>query len=225
MELRDYINTNFHGLALKPSLYYQWNNSIQFELAKGLYQLQDDTYKLNQDYFKKVYDQAISLFNELFFDEDKILLVTNVYQHKDYIRRSKRKIKVYSHYIKSKSVRCHLKQEILPYMFDDEEDVGDYCTSQFSLECHKRDISHRLLIKAICNQDFPPLKPRLSNLYYSNNPDVFFINVTKNVILYIYDDRGAEVIASDLETIRPIYEKYGDLIDEYCREEIEQQFK
>ena len=110
-------------------------------------------------------------------------------------------------------------------MFDDEEDAGDYCTSQFSLECHKSDISHRLLIKAICNQDFPPLKPRLSNLYQSNYPDVFFINVTKNVILYIYDDRGAEVIASNLETIRPIYEKYGDLIDEYCREEIEQQFK
>ena len=37
--------------------------------------------------------------------------------------------------------------------------------------------------------------------------------------------RGCEVIASDLETIRPIYEKYGDRIDEYCREEIEHRFK
>ena len=225
MELRDYINTNFPGLVLKPSLYYQWNNSIHFDLAKGLYQLQDDTDNLNPEYFNTVYDQAISLFNDLFSDEDKILLVTNVYQHRDYIRRSKRKIKVYSHYIKDKNVRCYLKQEIIPYMFDDEEEAGDYCTSQFSLECRKRDISYRLLIKAICNQDFPPLKPRLSNLYYRIDPDVFFINVTKNVILYIYDDRGAEVIASDLETIRLIYEKYGDMIDEYCREEIEHQFK
>ena len=225
MELRDYINTNFPGLVLKPSLYYQWNNSIHFDLAKGLYQLQDDTDNLNPDYFNTVYDQAISLFNELFSDEDKILLVTNVYQHRNYIRRSKRKIKVYSHYIKSKNVRCYLKQEIIPYMFDDEEEAGDYCTSQFSLECRKRDISYRLLIKAICNQDFPSLKPRLSNPYYRFDPDVFFINVTKNVILYIYDDRGVEVIASDLETIRLIYEKYGDMIDEYCREEIEHQFK
>ena len=110
-------------------------------------------------------------------------------------------------------------------MFDDEEEAGDYCTSQFSLECRKRDISYRLLMKAICNQDFPSLKPRLSNPYYRNDPDVFFINVTKNVILYIYDDRGAKVIASDFETIRPIYEKYGDMIDEYCREEIEDHFK
>ena len=211
MQLRDYIKTNFAGLVLKPSLYYQWNHSIHFDLAKGLYQLQDDTDKLNPDYFNTVYNQAISLYNDLFSDEDTILLVTNVYQHKDYIKRSKRKIKVYSHFIKSKDVRFSLKQETLPYMFDDEEEAGDYCTSQFSLECYKRDFSYRLLMKAICNQDFPSLKPRLSNPYYRNDPDIFFINVTKNVILYIYDDRGAEVIASDLETIRLIYEKFGDM--------------
>ena len=42
MELRDYINTNFPGLILKPSLYEQWNKSIHFDLAKGLYQLKDE---------------------------------------------------------------------------------------------------------------------------------------------------------------------------------------
>ena len=137
MELKDYINTNFPGLILKPSLYEQWNKSIHFDLVKGMYQFKDDADELNPDYFNTVYDQAISLFNELFSVEDTILLVTNVYQHRDYIRRSKRKIKVYSHYIKSKNVRFHLKQETLLYMFDDEEEAGDYCTSQFSLECHK----------------------------------------------------------------------------------------
>ena len=86
MELRDYINTNFPGLILKPSLYDQWNKSIHFDLAKGLYQLKDENDELNPDYFNTVYDQAISLFNDLFSDEDKILLVTNVYQHKDYLK-------------------------------------------------------------------------------------------------------------------------------------------
>jgi hypothetical protein len=71
---------------LKPSLYNQWNKSIQFELAKGLYQLKDKNDELNPDYFNTVYDQATSLFNNLFSDEDKILLVTNVYQHKDYLK-------------------------------------------------------------------------------------------------------------------------------------------
>lgn len=57
------------------------------------------------------------------------------------------------------------------------------------------------------------------------DPDIFFINVTKNVILYIYDDCGCEVSASDIEMIRSIYEKYEDWLDEDCREEIEQRFK
>ncbi len=225
MELRDYINTNFPGLILKPSLYYQWNKSIHFDLAKGLYQLKEETDELNPDYFNTVYDQAISLFNDLFSDEDKILLVTNIYQYKDYRRSSKRKIKVYSHYIKNKDVRFHLKQETLPYMFDDEEDADEMCTTQFSLECRKQDIEYPLLIKAICNQDFPLLKPRLHNPYGSYEPDVFFINVTRDVIFYIYDDRGCEVIGSDIEKIRPLYEKYADWIDEYSREEIDNHFK
>ena len=225
MKLGEYINAAFPGLVLKPSLYHQWNIGIHFELAKGLYQFKSETDVLNSEYFNRVYDQTMSLFNDIFSAEDKILLVTNIYQHKNYVSRSKTKMKVYSHYIKNKNIRFHLKRETLPYMFDDEEEAEDYCTSQFSLECRKHDIRYPLLMKAICNQDFPSLKPRLSNQYYIYDPDVFFINVTKNVILYIYDDRGCEVIASDIETIRPIYEKYGDWIDGYYREEIEHQFK
>lgn len=225
MELKEYINTTFPGLILKPSLYYQWNKSIHFDLAKGLYQFKEETDELNPAYFNTIYNQAISLFNELFSDEDKILLVTNVYQYKHYRRSSKKKIKVYSHYIKNKDVRFHLKQETLPYMFDDEEEADEMCTTQLSLECCKQDIYYPLLIKAICNQDFPLLKPRLHNPYGLYYPDVFFINATNNVILYIYDDRGCEVIASDIETIRLLYEKYADWVDEYCREEIDQRFK
>lgn len=224
MKVKEYINTIFPGLVLKPSLYYQWSKSIHFDLAKGLYQLKSEADELNPDYFNTVYNQAISLFNDLFSAEDKILFVTNIYQYKNYVRRSKRKIKVYNHYIKNKDVRFHVKQERLPYMFDEEE-VEEKCTSQFSLECCKQDIRYPLLIKAICNQDFPPLKPRLYNPYGLYDSDVFFINVTNNVIFYIYDDRGCEVIASDIETIRPIYEKYADWIDEYCLEEINQRFK
>ncbi len=177
MELNEYINITFPGLVLKPSLYYQCNKSINFVLAKGLYQFKVETDELNPDYFNTVYDQATSLFNELFSDEDKILLVTNVYQYKDYRRSSKKKIKVYSHYIKNKDVRFHLKQETLPYMFDEEE-ADEMCTNQLSLECRKQDIHYPLLIKAICNQDFPPLKPRLHNPYGLYFPDVYFINVT-----------------------------------------------
>ncbi|MCM3655358.1 DUF3885 domain-containing protein [Metabacillus litoralis] len=225
MEVRGYIQRIFPGLVLKPSLYHQWDISIHFELAKGLYQFKSETDELNSEYFNQVYNQALLLFNDIFATEDKILLVTNVYQCNDYLGRSKKKMKVYSHYITNNNRRIRLKQETLPYMYDDEEEAKERYTSQFSLECRKQDIRFPLLVKAICNQDFPPLKPRLHNPYGLYDPDVFFINVTKNVILYIYDDRGCEVIARDIETIRPLYEKYTNWVDEYCRDEINQRFK
>jgi len=224
MLVKEYLNGTFPGLILKPSLYYQWETHIHFDLAKDLYQLKKHTGELNPVYFHTVYEQVSTLFHELFSDEDTILFVTNIYQYKDYVRRSSKKMKVYQHYIKNKATLFNLKQEVLPYMFDDEEDFEEKCTSQFSLECQKQDIRYQLLLKAICNQDFHSLQPRLHNPYGLYEPDVFFINVTKDVIFYIYDDRGCEVIARDIETIRPLYAKYRDWIDDYCLAEIDQLF-
>ena len=49
-------------------------------------------------------------------------------------------------------------------------------------------------IKAVCHEDFT-LKPKLGSKSYAYYPDVFFINATKNIIFFIYDDRGCEVVA------------------------------
>ncbi|HEO8421979.1 DUF3885 domain-containing protein [Niallia sp. FSL W8-0635] len=221
MNVKEYIDSTFPGLVLKPGLNQQWNNrGIHFEFAKELYPLKEGKEKLNPAYFRTVYHQAISLFHHLFALEDKFLFVTNIYWYKDDARRRKKKIKAYNYYIKSKDVLFSLKQETLPYLFEEEEAL-DYCTSQFSLECTKQDIIYPLLIQAICNQDFPSLKPRLSNPYYSYEPDIFLINVTKNIIFFIYDDRGCEVIAENIETLHPLYRKYRDWVDEYYLEKIE----
>ncbi|MED4452137.1 DUF3885 domain-containing protein [Metabacillus fastidiosus] len=224
IKLKEYMNSIFPELILKPSLYYQWDTRIHFELAQGLYQFKGVSDELNKDYFNRVYDQTMALFNEIFSYNDELFLVTNVYKHKGLVKRNKRKIKVYHHYINNKNIRFQLKQETLPYMFDDD-DAEEYYTARFSLKCRKRDIRYPMLMKAICNQDFPRLRPRFNNRGISNYPDVFFINITKNIIFYIYDDRGCEVIASDIEAIRPIYEKYNDWVDEYCGEDIERIFK
>ncbi|MFJ7406856.1 MULTISPECIES: DUF3885 domain-containing protein [unclassified Lysinibacillus] len=217
MDLGQYLTSTFPGLTLVPSLYHQWDIGIHFELGAGMYQFKDDG-NLNYEMFECVYSQALSIFNELFSDSDEIFLVTNVYQHKSY---EMNRINVYNHYLKNKDVKLHLRQETLPNVFNvDESD--DHYTSRFSLKCRKQDIKYPLLIKAACNEDFP-LKPKFRRV--TNYPDVFFINITKNVVFFIYDDRGCEVIATNKETIVPLYEKYGDWLDEYSREEIVKRFK
>ncbi|MFE5132048.1 DUF3885 domain-containing protein, partial [Bacillus mobilis] len=50
-------------------------------------------------------------------------------------------------------------------------------------------------------------------------------NTTKDIIMYIYDDRGCEVIAKNKETIRNLYEKYKKWIPDYERESIDNLFK
>lgn len=220
IDLDQYLNNVFPGLTLAPSLYHQWDIGIHFELGAGIYQIKDDG-SLNLEMFDCVYSQALSIFNELFSDLDEIFLVTNVYQHRS-DEMKKNRMKVYDRYIKNKDLKFHLRQVTLPYVFDAEEADGDYYTSRFSLKCRKQDFKYPLLIKAACNEDFP-LKPKYGT--GSNYPDVFFINKTKNVIFFIYDDRGCEVIATNKESIYPLYKKYGDWIDEYSREEIVKRFK
>ena len=39
-------------------------------------------------------------------------------------------------------------------------------------------------------------------------PDVFLINAKKDIVMFMYDDRGCEVIAKNKEIIRDSYKKY-----------------
>ncbi|MCT8140293.1 DUF3885 domain-containing protein [Anaerobacillus sp. CMMVII] len=211
MVFREYLKTTFPGLVLKPSLYHQWDIRIHFEFGEGMYQYNNDG-SLNLEMFERVYSQASSIFNYLFSEEDEIILATNVYHRKSY-KNNRRRVKVYERFLKNKDVKYKVKVETLPFAFDDEEEADEYYTSQFSVKCRKRDINYQLLLKASCHEDFP-LKPKFGGNNGSYYPDVFFINVSKNIIFFIYDDRGCEVIADNKEVIRTLYKAYKDWVAE-----------
>lgn len=220
MELHTYMERVFPGLKLRPSLYEQWGASLHFEFAKGQYQFLPDG-RLNKGMFDQVYEQATVLFERLFSDEDELFLVTNIYQKKSTHLGS---LKLYSRYLKDKNLKYKLKLETLPYIFNDVDNANQYQTLRFSLRCQRQDIHYQKLIKAICHEDFH-LKPRLGSkgcVYY---PDVFFINKTKDVIYFIYDDRGAEVVAKDGETLRPVYENFSEWLAKDCKEKVQLLFE
>ncbi|MDV2884658.1 DUF3885 domain-containing protein [Alkalihalophilus pseudofirmus] len=217
MELNEYLAYSFPGLHLKPSLYNQWHIGIHFELGKNMYQL--DGNKLNLDLFELVYSQATAIFNDLFSKQDEMMLVTNAYLHignKKIVKAPK----VYKHFLKNNKLKHKIRQKTLPVMIDDEGDPSEYYISQFHLKCKKGDLNYPLLIKAICHKDFH-LKPKLGKRKGAYDPDVFFVNISKNIIYYIYDDRGCEVIANSTETIVPLYNDYTEWVAGYNRDEIE----
>ncbi|MED1203266.1 DUF3885 domain-containing protein [Heyndrickxia acidicola] len=218
----DYLSECFPGVILGPSLINQWKIHLHFEFAKGLSVHMDGSDDLNPRYFEKVFSQALSIFNSIFSDDDQVFLIVNLYKENDFNYKSK--LGLYLKYISNKNVRFRLQQSTLPYPFppEDEEEPFNCHTIQYSLKCLKRDIQTPFILKTLTNRDFPSLKPRLSNEVGMQYPDVFFVNVSKNIIFFMHDDYGCEIISKSLEALRPLYDKYRDLICSYCKDSIDE---
>ncbi|WP_088044487.1 DUF3885 domain-containing protein [Bacillus sp. EAC] len=216
MNLKDYLNDRFPAVELIPSVYYQWEIGIHFTLGGNIYQfIKKD--ELNYDRFRLVYGQTLTIFNELFEKDDDLFIVTNMYKHKTNEKHI-RKLKVYKPFIKRKSDLNRIQVKTYPYPFELDE-AETYEMQQFSLLCKREDFRVQELLKAACNEDFP-LNPKLGG-YSIDYPDVFFVNISKDIIFFIYDDRGCEVIAREADKILPIYEKYYNWVEEVDRKRIE----
>ncbi|MEH7454941.1 DUF3885 domain-containing protein, partial [Gottfriedia acidiceleris] len=157
-----------------------------------------------------VYEQTSTIFNELYNQNDELFLVTNLYKHKTKEKRIK-KLKVYNRFLKNKNDLKKIDVKSYPYPFE-MDDAEEYEMQQFSLKCKRKELRVHQLLKAACNEDFSSLDPRFGG-YSIGYPDVFFVNDTKDIIFFIYDDRGCEVIARDVDRIRPLYEKYYNLVE------------
>lgn len=214
MKIVEYLNENFPTVELIPSVYYQWDIGIHFSLGEGIYQFKENG-ELNLEMFSTAYKQTLTIFDELFDQNDDLILVTNNYKWKK--QQKTTKLKVYQPNLRDKNILKKLQSQIYPYPFEEEE---DYEMQQFSLQCKVSDINLEGLLKASLNEDFPPMKPRYGcdSVHY---PDVFFVNTTRDIIFFVYDDRGCEVIARTAEELRPLYEKHYDWVDEVDRERIE----
>ncbi|WP_142346121.1 DUF3885 domain-containing protein [Bacillus cereus] len=224
MQLKEYMNQTFPGVILVPYLYSQWGNHLHFDFGKDKYQIVEGTDDLNMEYFSQLYTYNQFLFEDIFSKEDVVFVVTNVYRFKKENIKTSQKINVYNKYIKRRDLRFHIRQETLPFLFENEE-ADLYCTYQFSLKCLAEDIKHESLIQATNHKDFPDLYPRFGRKKEISYPDVFLINVTKDIVMFMYDDRGCEVIAKNKEIIRDLYKKYKEWIPDYERESIDNLFK
>ncbi|WP_285768473.1 DUF3885 domain-containing protein [Peribacillus sp. SI8-4] len=202
---------NFPNLELKPPLFYNGKVGIRFEL--GLDYDSDDAHE-NSPYIQGVYKRAITLFKSLHTQDDDIFIVADV---DDFADGYKHEPKVFSRYMKDKSVLYQLNLTTIPYMFPEDNDEKSYQTHRFTLQCKTSDFRYISMIKAICNQDMG-IKPSIFNRIY-------FINISRKTIFYIYDDRGCDLLATTPESVRAVYQQYNDWILDYDRIAIDAKFK
>lgn len=79
------------------------------------------------------------------------------------------------------------------------------------------DIRHRRLIQALSHIDMG-LKPVVKEV-------CFFIHPKKEIIYHLYDDRGLDIAAASAESLRSLYEGYGDWLLYYDRKAMDRLFK
>ncbi|MGA8289681.1 MAG: DUF3885 domain-containing protein [Acidobacteriaceae bacterium] len=54
---------------------------------------------------------------------------------------------------------------------------------------------------------------------------VYVIDSSARIIMHMYDDRGLDVIATELPTLRPMFERFGEWILENRRHKVEFRFR
>ncbi|WP_142829566.1 DUF3885 domain-containing protein [Planococcus soli] len=207
-----YLATHFNGLQLEPALFYEWQNSIRFEISNPQIEY-DDPAVMQQAFYR-----SITLFNQVFAPLDDILVVTDVATKANNNFLHHKPLNVYRKYIKEQRI---LDQLQLQERDNTEEEVKIY---RFWLGCKKGDVRYPQLLRALCYEDF-----RHSSSILKSNPEsgsnVYFINQTKKIIFHLYDDRGCDILAADKEDIRFLYNEYNEWILNYDRKEIDSTFR
>ena len=186
MRLNGYMLETFPNLELRPPLFYNGDIGIRFKL--GVNYDYNNIYE-NCPYLEGVYNRAITLFQSLHSKTDDIYIVVDVNDFADG-ETFKHKLNIFSKYVKEKSDLFKLQKNTIPYVFPEDDEDGLYKTHRFTLKCKVSDLKYIPMLKAICNQDMG-IKPSIFHR-------VYFINVNKNTIFHIYDDRGCDVLATSL---------------------------
>lgn len=170
---------------------------IRFEL--GLSQLEE------KDYFNEVYHRAKSIFHYMFGTNDEMLLVFSTDTH----IAERRELPAIKRFLRNKKLIYGLTHETIPFEYDEE----DMTTTRYGLKVKKEDLFVDYIIRALGNKQ-SHRKPRIdANLY--------IVNLTRQTLFHMYDERGCDVYSLKKEELLPLYRESRKWILDYNRIEID----
>lgn len=102
------------------------------------------------------------------------------------------------------------EQKLVSLRQEDENDAVTQLQSYWGLE---KTFRPEALLQEIIRAD---IGGNISGLV----SNVYFVDSIGSILFYLYDDRGADLVATDKELLRLIFEKYNDWILDYDREQI-----
>lgn len=198
MNFEQYLHQRYGNVNLFDRSFVEKDFVIHVDLVKDLYQLKKDSDEINEEYFKQAYQKSNELFEDLFREAEPLYFVVHVRSERDKYQKSA--TKVFRH-LRRREDQYNIK--FVERVIDEEEQVSEYAV----FLPNKTALDYKRVIKAICNQDFPPLQPRFRQTY-TYYPEVFFVNVDRNIVMNIYDDRGCFLLFGDSVTYDVFKKKY-----------------
>ena len=198
MKITKLMDEFYKGLLLTPAIYHSLDLGIHVELGEDIYQFNEDG-KLNMKRFHSVYNHVAEIFPLLFKKDDDVILIANSYPSD-----SNKTVypNFFQRYVKVQPKRYSLRMHEFIWQFDEE----DICIQQIELLCNVSELKLEYLLKSLIHKDFGSLKPQLRRKYCIYPPDIFFINVRTKCIFHIYDDRGCEIMNTDMKLHKQLVE-------------------
>ncbi|WP_107926149.1 DUF3885 domain-containing protein [Lysinibacillus parviboronicapiens] len=204
MQIMKWMDDHYKGLSVTPDIYQSVDLGIHMELGKSIYQFKEDG-TLNRKRFCEVYRQVAEIFPLLFKRTDDVFVVVNSYpsESNNIVYPN-----FFQRYVKAQQRKYSLRMHEFFWQFDEEAVV----VQQMELLCKVSELKLAYLLKTIIHKDFESLYPRLRKKYCLYAPDIFFVNVRTKCIFHIYDDRGCEIMNTDVNVHQELagYFKNGE---------------
>lgn len=208
-EVKDFMSAHFNKSEIRAPLFFNSRYGLRFDLQCG----ETDT----EEYFHAAVLRAQQLFEETFSKNDSVIFYLVDFKWK------RRKLR-FSNY-------CFKQIEGLTEDETEYHVVRGLYESENSLDIRnvalikvlRNRINHIGIFTAIANKDFSR-QPGLDKYGFLGSKEVYFINLDKQIIFHMYDDRGLDIIASKIEVLKSVYFKFNHLLLEVNRNEIDKKF-
>lgn len=153
----------------------------------------------DEKYREQVRFRTTQLYKNSHSDRDEIYIVLFLC-----VKRNSKpyKIKVFKKGVKSRKTLKKLNCNSI--VVSDKEDDG-WVSFRYVLSCKASDIKPAMFLFA----------------HYK----VFFVNITRNTIFYLYDSRGLDIVSNTTAPLQDLYFNYNHWILDYDRESIDSIFK
>jgi len=211
-ELRTYLDTNFNGIKLLQPLFFNDIPGLRFDL-------QDTTFETgNRNYFIEVVKRMDRIHYATISDSDVIMLLYQKYAFK------RRKIRLGNYLFKqinhsTANIEFRRNNQSITGKYGDDLSPSDG-SCQVIIKDKACNINFHNLYVAVSHMDFG-VEPYLTN----TDGELFIVNLTRNTITLMYDDRGCDIISLDASLLKSYYNALSNLILEPNRPQIIEQLQ